>query len=95
MYNTEGVVGEALQLAFKSGLVEREDVFVTTKLSPADTQPANVLPSLQKSLRLGTLNPLSCRILNTQLVRDDSQIQIVYIAISLIVFRTHLNIIMR
>jgi diketogulonate reductase-like aldo/keto reductase len=50
MYNTEGVVGEALQLAFKSGLVKREDVFVTTKLSPADNQPANVLPSLQKSL---------------------------------------------
>lgn len=58
MYNTEGAVGEALQLAFKSGLLKREDVFVTTKLQPADNQPANVLPSLQKSLRLGTLNPI-------------------------------------
>lgn len=71
MYNTEGLLGEALKLAFQSGLVERKDVFVTTKLSPADNQPANVLPSLQKSLRLGTLNPTSRSILNMQLERDD------------------------
>jgi glycerol 2-dehydrogenase (NADP+) len=32
MYDNEDEVGEALQEAFKAGIVKREDVFVTTKL---------------------------------------------------------------
>lgn len=33
-YKNEAEVGEALAVAFESGLVKREDLFITTKVSP-------------------------------------------------------------
>jgi diketogulonate reductase-like aldo/keto reductase len=48
-YTTEPLLGEALAKAFKAGLVRREDVFVTTKLHPADTD--DVVTALRSSLR--------------------------------------------
>jgi diketogulonate reductase-like aldo/keto reductase len=47
-YTTEPLLGEALARAFKAGLVRREDVFVTTKLHPADTD--DVVTALRSSL---------------------------------------------
>ncbi|KAJ7521746.1 hypothetical protein O6H91_19G067200 [Diphasiastrum complanatum] len=51
-YGTEGVLGEALAEAFRSGSVSREEVFVTSKLWNSDHEPEDVLPAVQKSLSL-------------------------------------------
>jgi len=40
-----------LAKAFQAGLVRREEIFVTTKLSPVDTHPADVVAALRSSLR--------------------------------------------
>ncbi|KAL3682973.1 hypothetical protein R1sor_000995 [Riccia sorocarpa] len=47
---SEHILGEGLQEAFKQGLVKREDVFITTKLSPGDMNPPDVIPALKNSL---------------------------------------------
>ncbi|KAG0555894.1 hypothetical protein M758_11G009300 [Ceratodon purpureus] len=51
-YGTEPLLGEALRRAFKAGLVKREDVFVTTKLSPADADVVTALKSSLSDLQL-------------------------------------------
>lgn len=48
VYNTEKAVGEALKR--KSSLINRKDVFITTKLWRTDTRRERVVPSLKKSL---------------------------------------------
>uniref|UniRef100_A0A0D9W291 NADP-dependent oxidoreductase domain-containing protein n=1 Tax=Leersia perrieri TaxID=77586 RepID=A0A0D9W291_9ORYZ len=55
MYTTEGAVGAAVADAIRSGVVaSRGDLFVTTKLSLFDADPARVVPALRESLsRLG------------------------------------------
>jgi diketogulonate reductase-like aldo/keto reductase len=50
-YHNELIIGEALQEAFKSKLVKRDEMFVTSKLGPAEMDPPDVLPTLQASLR--------------------------------------------
>ncbi|KAJ7521798.1 hypothetical protein O6H91_19G068500 [Diphasiastrum complanatum] len=52
IYETEGALGEALAEAFRSGLVSREEVFITSKLWNTDHEPEDVLPAVQKSLSL-------------------------------------------
>lgn len=49
-YHNELIIGEALQEAFKSKLVTRDEMFVTSKLGPAEMDPPDVLPTLQASL---------------------------------------------
>ncbi|CAM6097843.1 unnamed protein product [Calypogeia fissa] len=49
-YNTESSVGEALQEAFSTGLVKREEVFVTTKIFVDDMDPPSIIPAMQRSL---------------------------------------------
>ncbi len=51
LYGTEAALGDALVEAFSTGLVKREETFVTTKLWITDNHPAAVLPALQTSLR--------------------------------------------
>ncbi len=51
LYGTEAALGDALVEAFSTGLVKREEIFVTTKLWITDNHPAAVLPALQTSLR--------------------------------------------
>ncbi|XP_078178152.1 NADP-dependent D-sorbitol-6-phosphate dehydrogenase-like [Carex rostrata] len=48
-YQNEAEVGEALEEAFKSGLVKREDLFITTKLWNSDH--GHVLEACQDSLK--------------------------------------------
>lgn len=50
-YHNELIIGEALQEAFKNKLVTRDEIFVTSKLGPAEMDPPDVLPTLQASLR--------------------------------------------
>ncbi|KAH7278371.1 hypothetical protein KP509_38G038200 [Ceratopteris richardii] len=51
IYNSEGFLGEALKEAMESGIVKREELFVTSKLWCTDAYPEGVLPALQNSLR--------------------------------------------
>ena len=51
-YHNEMLVGEAFREAFRLELCKREDLFVTTKLSPDEMAPEDIIPSLENSLRL-------------------------------------------
>lgn len=50
IYKNEKEVGEALQKAFKDGLVKREELWITSKLWNDCHEEAYVLPSLRQSL---------------------------------------------
>merc|ERR1712137_109201 len=50
IYGNEKAVGEGLAKAIKEGIVQRSDMWITSKLWIADTAPANVAPALQTTL---------------------------------------------
>ncbi len=50
-YQTEKEVGEAMQEVFKKGNIEREDVFVVTKLWNTNHRPERVKPAFDSSLK--------------------------------------------
>lgn len=50
IYGNEAEIGEAIAFAVKSGLVKREDLFVTSKLWNSDHEPRRVEIALRKSL---------------------------------------------
>lgn len=50
LYGTEHAIGSALSEAFKTGLVKREEVFVSSKLWSNSHAPEDVRPALQASL---------------------------------------------
>jgi alcohol dehydrogenase (NADP+) len=53
-YRNEREVGEVLAAGLATGVIEREDVFITTKLWNTNHRPGRVAPALQASLnRLG------------------------------------------
>ncbi|KAJ7521778.1 hypothetical protein O6H91_19G067300 [Diphasiastrum complanatum] len=52
IYGTEAALGEALAEAFRSGLVRREEVFITSKLWSSEHEPEDVLSSVKNSLSL-------------------------------------------
>ncbi|EFJ36605.1 hypothetical protein SELMODRAFT_78332 [Selaginella moellendorffii] len=56
LYGTEAGIGEGLAQAFATGLVSREDIFLTTKLKHEDHGSQDVLPALQKSLSALKMN---------------------------------------
>src|SRR3954463_11617135 len=49
-YRTEREVGEAMRDVFKDGNVQREDVFVITKLWNTNHRPERVRPAFEASL---------------------------------------------
>ena len=49
IYGTEPALGEALNLAFQSGLVMRDEVFVTSKIYPGDHE--DPVSALRTSLK--------------------------------------------
>ncbi|CAM6117366.1 unnamed protein product [Calypogeia fissa] len=51
VYKTEVGIGNALQEAFATGLVKREDVYVTTKITPSNLHIEEILPAIKRSLR--------------------------------------------
>lgn len=50
IYGNEVEIGQALQFAFQSGMVKREDLFVTSKLWNSAHAPERVEMAIQKSL---------------------------------------------
>ncbi len=50
-YRTEKEVGQAMQEVFKAGEIEREDVFVITKLWNTNHRPERVKPAFEASLK--------------------------------------------
>ncbi|KAH7711330.1 oxidoreductase [Aphelenchoides avenae] len=51
LYFNEVIIGEALQEYFKTGKLKREDVFITSKLSPTYHKPSDVGKSVEKQLK--------------------------------------------
>ena len=51
IYKNEPEIGEAINYAFSTGMVKREDMFITSKLWNSDHSPERVELALQKSLK--------------------------------------------
>jgi diketogulonate reductase-like aldo/keto reductase len=64
-YRNEDAVGDALQAAIKAGTVQREDVFVTTKLWNTNHRPERVKPAFDESRRRLRVDYIDCYIIHT------------------------------
>ena len=64
-YRNEAAVGEAIQDAFKAGTLQREDLFVTTKLWNTNHRPERVKPAFDASCRRLQLDYVDCYIIHT------------------------------
>jgi diketogulonate reductase-like aldo/keto reductase len=64
-YRNEAAVGEAIQEAFKAGILRREDLFVTTKLWNTNHRPERVKPAFDASLQRLQLDYVDCYIIHT------------------------------
>jgi diketogulonate reductase-like aldo/keto reductase len=64
-YRNEQAVGDAMQEVFKAGAVQRQDVFVTTKLWNSNHRPERVKPAFDASRRRLQLDDIDCYIIHT------------------------------
>ena len=64
-YGNEEEVGDALREAFEAGTVQREDVFVTTKLWNTNHRPERVRPAFDASRRRLQLDYVDCYLIHT------------------------------
>jgi diketogulonate reductase-like aldo/keto reductase len=64
-YRNEAAVGDAIQEAFKAGTLQREDLFVTTKLWNTNHRPERVKPAFDASCRRLQLDYIDCYIIHT------------------------------
>jgi diketogulonate reductase-like aldo/keto reductase len=64
-YRNEEAVGDAMQEAFQAGTVQRQDLFVTTKLWNTNHRPARVKPALDASRRQLQLDYVDCYLIHT------------------------------
>lgn len=64
-YRNEVAVGDAIQEAFKAGTLQREDLFVTTKLWNTNHRPGRVRPAFDASCRRLQLDYIDCYIIHT------------------------------
>ncbi len=64
-YRNEEAVGDAMQEAFKAGTIQREDVFVTTKLWNTNHRPERVKPAFDASRRRLQLDYVDCYLIHT------------------------------
>jgi diketogulonate reductase-like aldo/keto reductase len=85
-YRNEEVVGDAMREIFEAGTVQREEVFVTTKLWNTNHRPERVRPAFEASLRRLQIDyadaylihtPFAFRPGNDQDPRDESG-QVIY-----------------
>jgi diketogulonate reductase-like aldo/keto reductase len=64
-YRNEDAVGDAMQEAFKAGRIQRQDVFVTTKLWNNNHRPERVKPAFDASRRRLQLDYVDCYLIHT------------------------------
>jgi diketogulonate reductase-like aldo/keto reductase len=64
-YRNEEAVGDAMQAAFKAGTLQREDIFVTTKLWNTNHRPERVKPAFDASLQRLQLDYADCYLIHT------------------------------
>ncbi len=64
-YRNEKAVGDAIQEAFKARTIQREDVFVTTKLWNTNHRPERVKPAFDASLTRLQLDYVDCYLIHT------------------------------
>ena len=64
-YRNEEAVGDAMQEAFKSGMIKREEIFVTTKLWNTNHRPERVKPAFDASRRRLQLDYVDCYLIHT------------------------------
>jgi diketogulonate reductase-like aldo/keto reductase len=64
-YRNEQAVGAAMQEVFKSGPIQRKDVFVTTKLWNNNHRPERVKPAFDASRRRLQLDYVDCYLVHT------------------------------
>jgi diketogulonate reductase-like aldo/keto reductase len=64
-YRNEDAVGDAVQAAIKAGTIQREDVFVTTKLWNSNHRPERVKPAFDASRRRLQLDYVDCYLIHT------------------------------
>ena len=64
-YRNEDAVGDAMQAVLKAGTIQREDVFVTTKLWNTNHRPERVKPAFDASLRRLRLDYVDCYLIHT------------------------------
>ena len=64
-YRNEAAVGDALQDALKAGTLQRQDLFVTTKLWNTNHRPERVKPAFEASRRRLQLDDIDCYIIHT------------------------------
>ncbi len=65
VYRNEDVVGDAMREAFEAGTVNREELFVTTKLWNNNHRPDRVKVAFEASLRRLQLEYLDCYLIHT------------------------------
>ena len=51
IYGNEAEIGKALRFAFETGVVKREELFITSKLWNSDHAPERVGPAIRRSLK--------------------------------------------
>lgn len=64
-YRNEEAVGEAMQEAFRAGVIKREEVFVTTKLWNTNHRPERVRPAFDGSRRRLQIDYVDCYVIHT------------------------------
>ena len=64
-YRNEEAVGDAIQDAFKAGMLRREELFVTTKLWNTNHRPERVKPAFDASRRRLKLDYIDCYLIHT------------------------------
>jgi diketogulonate reductase-like aldo/keto reductase len=64
-YRNEEAVGDAIEDAFKSGTLRREDLFVTTKLWNTNHSPQRVKPAFDASRKRLQLDYIDCYLIHT------------------------------
>ena len=64
-YRNEEAVGDAMQEALKAGKIQREDIFVTTKLWNTNHRPERVRPAFDASRRRLQLDDVDCYLIHT------------------------------
>ncbi|QIP01952.1 aldo/keto reductase [Bradyrhizobium symbiodeficiens] len=64
-YRNETSVGDAMQDAFRTGTLQRQDLFVTTKLWNTNHRPERVRPAFDASRKRLRLDDIDCYIIHT------------------------------